>query len=239
MSAQAFARLSVMTEAATFAEVIEAIREQSAHLLGTTISYGEDDWAVSTPLQGWTRSHVAAHLAHGAKRLAAAIQHLDQAPAVLNGDLDEIRREIETSALQAGIGLQIELDETAGLLQGLLPKLEDVTSEVPLADDWIVPASELAVLRLRELVVHHTDLAGIDILSLDTRLWFALLAFEAQRPLLSSLPPLLLVSDEGFSARLGTGDEATTVMGPARDLFFWLARHIESPNLSGIEHLGI
>lgn len=226
-----------MTEATTFAEVIETVREQSSHLLGTTISFGEDDWAAPTHLQGWTRSHVAAHLVDNALGLAAVIARLADGSTTLHTGSTDARHIVELRALHAGIDLQIELDETAGFLQAQLPKVEHVVGQVYLSEGWSIAAHDLPVLRLREIVIHHFDLIGEDALQLRTPMWIELLGFEVQRPEHASLPPVLLVSDEGFSCRLGTGDEATTIMGPARDLFAWLARRVQSPNVSGVEHL--
>ena len=45
-------------------------------LLGRTIAYSPEDWAASTRLPGWTRSHVAAHLIKGARSLAQVCRGL-------------------------------------------------------------------------------------------------------------------------------------------------------------------
>ena len=66
----------------------------------------------------------------------------------------------------------------------------------------------------------------------------ALLALEVRRPRSEELPPVLLVADEGFSARIGDEDgETTTVLGPANDLLIWLARGITTSNVSGTADL--
>lgn len=64
------------TNRAMFAEVVNAVRDHTALMLGTTISYSEDDWAAPTGLSGWTRSHVAAHLADGADAMFRVIKGL-------------------------------------------------------------------------------------------------------------------------------------------------------------------
>lgn len=234
---QPFARLADMTEATTFAEVIETVREQSAHLLGTTISYGEHDWAEATPLPGWTRSHIAAHVIDNALAISGAIDRLADGPTSLRGQHEHTEMNVELRALRSGVDLQIELDETAGALQQVLPRVEQVVSQVAITGGWSIPAHQLPILRLREVMIHHYDLIGTDAFELPKRIWLELLAFEIERPSHASLPPLLVVSDEGFSCMLGTGEEATTIMGPARDLFAWLARRVPSTNLSGVDTL--
>ncbi len=220
-----------MTEPVAFPGILGAIREQTAHLLGTTISYDAEDWARPTPLPGWSRAHVAAHLVDQALRCIDALE--DAAPPAARPNADE-QRAIEVRALDAGLDLQIELDETAGRLQEVLTRHDEDRHPVELAPGWSLPAEEVAVVRLRELVVHHHDLIGSEALDLPPEVVRAVVQFEVERPRLEGLPPVLLVSDEGFSARVGPEEEAaTTVVGPERDLLLYLARGIVAPTISG------
>lgn len=222
-----------MTEPATFAEVVDAIREHTAHLLGTTISYDEDDWATATELPGWTRSHVAAHLVQEAEGLIAALGDGEEHEPLSS---DERRLALERRALCAGLALQISLDETSGQLQRQLQQLEGDERPIRLAESWTIPAHDVPVLRLREVVLHHFDLIGPEALDVPPSILRLLLAFEVARPRANPLPPVLLLSDDGFSARLGDEDrEATTVIGPSPDLLVLLARDIISPNISGAD----
>lgn len=226
-----------MTEAATFAEVIDAIREHTAHLLGTTISYDEHEWAEPIALAGWTRSHVAAHLIEGALNMLAELRHDDDTAHVHPAEADR-QRALERRALDAGIGLQIELDETAGLLQEALAHVEDDELSVTLCAGWKVQGRDVPLVRLREVVVHHFDLVGEVALDVEGPIAHELLQLEVQRPRRAELPPVLLVSDDGYSARVGdeSGD-TTTVIGPAGDLLVWLARGVTTSNVSGTHDL--
>lgn len=226
-----------MTEAVTFAEVIDAVREHTAHLLGTTISYDEHEWAQPIALEGWTRSHVAAHLIEDALAMLAELR-LGDAAEHPHPSADDRQRAVERRALDARIGLQIELDETAGMLQGALAQVEDDDLAVTLRGDWVIRGRDVPLARLREIVVHHFDLVREEALDLDGPMAQELLRFEVERPRLDELPPVLLVTDEGYSARIG--DEAgdtTTVIGPANDLLIWLARGVTTTNVSGTHDL--
>ncbi|RRD47696.1 maleylpyruvate isomerase family mycothiol-dependent enzyme [Tessaracoccus sp. OH4464_COT-324] len=219
-----------MTEAASFSDIVDAVREQTAHLLGTTISYDADDWAQPTPLPGWTRSHVAAHLVEGALDL----QHRLRSPDGLGRFRSRADRRValEKRALSPELELQIQLDETAGELQPLLAAAETDERTFRLGD-WLLSPAQLATLRLRELTIHHYDLIG-ELADLPEFAYRALLGLEVTRPALYGMPGVLLLADDGFSERMGSeGSAPTTVIGPARDLLLWLARGVNSPNVSG------
>lgn len=224
-----------MTEAATFAEAIDAVREQTAHLLGTTISYDEDDWASGAVTPGWTRSHVAAHLVEGALGALDYLDRLDRGDEIpLHASPADQQRALERRALDAGLSLQIQLDETSGQLQGALAKLADDDREVTISEGWRVPLHSLAFLRLRELVVHHYDLVGEFPPGLSAPILHELLRLEVQRPHGDDSPSLLITTDEGFSFRVGDeAGETTTVLGPAADLLIWIARGVASQHISG------
>lgn len=220
-----------MTVPATFSEVLDAIREHTAHLLGATISYDEEDWARPTGLAGWTRSHIAAHLIEGAHELLALLGEEDGKPRSVR----ERRVSLERRALVDGLQLQIQLDESSAALQRCLATLEDDDHLVTVSPGWTVPAHQVPGLRLHEIVLHHYDLVGDEAFDLPRPIRRSLLELEVERPRRHPLPPMLLLSDEGFSARIGAEDEpASTVIGPARDLVLWLARGIVSDTVSGI-----
>jgi maleylpyruvate isomerase len=229
-----------MTEAATFTEVIDAIREQTAHLLGTTISYDEKDWADATALPGWTRSHVAAHLVEGAERMLGLLRRIEDTPGTpLHTSPEDDQRALERRALDAGLTLQIQFDETAGQLQRALSRLEHDDRIIGLSDAWQVPAHSLPLVRLREVVIHHFDLIGHDAISLPDNVLRMLFEVEVDHADAREFPPMLLLADEGFSARIGPdGGETTTAIGPVRDLLVWLARGVTSPHISGLPETG-
>lgn len=221
-----------MTQSLAFPEVLEAIRTQTTRLLGTTIEFGEDDWAAPTVLPGWTRSHVAAHLVEQATRLTKALNA--EAEHERESDPSRLRCQWERQAIEDGLALQTRLDESAAQLQDALARLEHRDETVRIADGWHVHASLVPAMRLRELVVHHFDLIGHAAFDVPNSVLLTIAEFETLHPRNAELPPVLLVSDEGFSARIGADSEdTTTVIGPLADLCLWLARGIASDHISG------
>lgn len=223
------------TSRAPFADVVAAVREHTSLLLGLTISFTDDDWAAPTSLPGWTRSHVAAHLVDGARGLVRVIDGLHSGrPRPLHDSDEDERRTIELGALADGLDLQIRLDTSASELQDLLPALEGESAPVELRPGHSVPAWQIPLARLGEVVLHHLDLdrsvaAAVD-LAPETAV--SLLAFQverfAERP---ERPAVRLVADEGYVAAVDGAGDQIEVRGPAADLIPWLARGVTSPRL--------
>lgn len=220
--------------------VLGAIREHTHLLLGTTISFSDEDWAAPSRLAGWTRSHVAAHLAENARGLLRVVQGLRMDRPVRMYDSESDRaRAIERGALADGLSLQIDLDTTAGQLQEEMAALIGDDRAVQLRAGYQIPARKIPVARLYEVVLHTFDLhPDDDDLHASPEVSTTLLEFKAERlGRRADLPALLVESHEGFHARLGSEGPPTVVSGPASDLVAWLARDAISPRLIGAEPL--
>lgn len=222
-------------DATAFAELVDATREQTSALLGSTIAYSVDDWAAPSRLSGWTRSHVAAHLVENAKAMIRLCRGLtEDRLRRLYADEESKRLAIEVGALADPLTLQIELDTTASELQAAFANLDDAGRTVALGPSLVVAAGELPLARLSEVVLHHSDLTG-EPPQVSGAVLNALLDFQLRRDAnRSNLPPVLVMSDEGFSARAGGEGDTATLMGPGVDLLLWLARGVDSPAISGL-----
>lgn len=222
------------TERTTFTQVVDSVREQTALLLGSAIGLSDDDWARPTALSGWTRSHVAAHVAEGAMAMVRVIRGLrtSVAPRLYESDADK-RRAIELGALASGLELQISLDTSASALQLELPQLEDDDRSVELRAGYRLQASMLPLARLSEVVLHHMDLnSSFDSTQLAPTIAVELLSFQVDRIGRSGdYPPLHLVADEGYTGTVGRVGDPTELHGPAGDLLAWLARGTESARI--------
>lgn len=223
-------------DGAPFDATLEAVREHTHLLLGATIGFSEEQWAQPSGLPGWTRSHVAAHLVENARGFVRVCQGLaERRPTRMYASHAAEVRAIESGALAGGLQLQIDLDTTASELQSLLPALEGNATLVEVRAEEPMPANEIPLARLFEVVVHSVDLTvdghelhPPDDIALD------LLAFESERiGRRSDVPGTLVLADEGYHVRLGAYGEFRTVGGPAADLLLWLARGIASPRLRG------
>ena len=222
------------TNRAEFAEVVSAVRDHTSLLLGTTIGYSDDDWAEPTSLAGWTRSHVAAHLADGAHGMLRLIDGLATGATTRMYDSAVAKqRSIEIGALTSGLDLQIRLDTSASELQHEFAALEGDSRPVTLRLGYRIPASQIPLARLGEVVLHHMDLGSqFSTADLAPDLAVALLAFHVDRVgRRDDFPPLRLVADEGYEGSVGRSGEQTQMNGPAGDLVAWLARGTESPRI--------
>lgn len=133
--------------------------EATQRLLGATIAVSDEDWQEPVALPGWTRAHVATHLARNAdamRRLAGNAMHGTDDP-MYPGDRDE---EIERGSERTGLELQIDLDTSAGLLNDCFDQVsaEAWSRPVALADGSLLPLAQLPLARLFEVEVHHVDL---------------------------------------------------------------------------------
>lgn len=223
-------------DGAPFDVILEAVRERTHVLLGATIGLSEEQWAQPSLLPGWTRSHVAAHVVENARGLIRVCHGISEhRPVRMYASRMERIGAIERGALGGGLTLQIDLDTSASELETLLPALEGNTSPVEVRAGYRIPAEDLALARLYEVVVHSTDMDVADHRAdLGPTAAQALLSFEAERVgRRPDLEGMLLLADEGYRARLGADDDFRTVGGPALDLLLWLARGLDSPRLRG------
>ena len=91
--------------------------EATQRLLGDTIAIDERSWQEPCHLPGWTRAHVATHVARNAdaiRRLLRGVMRGEDAsmyPGAINRADD-----IERGSRRSGLDLQIDLDTSAGLL---------------------------------------------------------------------------------------------------------------------------
>ncbi|MBB1513130.1 maleylpyruvate isomerase family mycothiol-dependent enzyme [Tessaracoccus sp. MC1627] len=222
------------TSRAPFVDVVAAVREHTSQLLGRTIGLSDEDWSAPTALPGWTRSHVAAHLVDGARRLVRVIDglHSGQSRTMYDSEAEE-RRTIELGALAGGLELQIQLDTTASELQELFGSLEGDSSPVDLRPGYRIKAWQIPLSRLGEVVLHEMDLdSRSTTMDLASETAVSLLAFQVERLAhRHDRPAVRLVADEGYEAVLDGGGDFTEVRGPAADLIAWLARGVNSPRL--------
>lgn len=156
--------LPVIAAAADFAAVLQAVRNQTQALLACTISFDEEKWALPTRHPGWTRSHVASHLIAGARamlRVCASLKQGTSPSPRLYDSFNQRRFDIEYGALADGMALQVGLDATSGQLLGELPALAGNHTSVRFSPRLALPADQLPVARLYEVVTHGYELAAV------------------------------------------------------------------------------
>ena len=201
--------------------------EATQSLLGDTIAITDEQWRQPTALPGWTRAHIAAHLARQADGLRHIMDQLrDNRPTSLYRDATAYRDDIERGSEQTALGLQTDLDTSAGRLHARFAELLELPCDRPvqLSPRLTVRLDHLPITRLNEVVLHHIDLdvgftfAGIEP---DVAAW--LLEFNAAligRD--SAYPAIRLVPDSGATALIGGPGRPHVVQGPDNRLLGWL-----------------
>ncbi|BCR80781.1 maleylpyruvate isomerase family mycothiol-dependent enzyme [Arachnia rubra] len=213
-----------------FDSILQAVRDQTHALLGRTISYSPEAWAAPTRLQGWTRSHVAAHLIKGARSLAQVCRELLAGSSGSHYD-SGLGRDCELLAITDGLHLQIELDTSAGELDPLLTQLAGREGHVQLRPGLKVAIRDLPLVRLRELVLHSFDLEpDASSLEVTDEVAAPLLAFEATY-LARGTGSLDIETTREQVLHIDGPNPPRRLVGPAPALLTWLARGIELEEL--------
>ncbi|HSN42458.1 MAG TPA: maleylpyruvate isomerase family mycothiol-dependent enzyme [Propionibacteriaceae bacterium] len=211
--------------------------EATQSLLGDTIRISEQAWHEPSRLPGWTRAHVATHLARNADAVAHVITgYLSGIPTRLYGSDQARDHDIEVGADRDGLSLQIDLDTSAGELKrvfDLLPPESDAV--IRLMRGIRLPLTLLPLARLHEVVLHHIDLdCGFLIDDVDAEIARWLLEWAAfrigQDP---THPALNLHSASGFAAVVGGLGEPVDVWGPDNRLLGWLTGRADRDGLVG------
>lgn len=214
-----------LTSVTNFTELAKHKLEETSKLLGNTIAISDEDWQKPSLLPGWTRAHIAAHLAIHAENTMQLVRDARVAPPgyqlrMPRQSSEALERASERSALE----LQVALDTTAGQLNQCLQSIcPSFTFET--ADGLTVSSDILTVLRLNETVLHHIDLGcgqTIDDVSQPVATW--LLELNTLLPSVrQNAPAARIVSDSGIEAQVGPDRiSAPTVTGPDNLLLGWL-----------------
>jgi maleylpyruvate isomerase len=206
---------------------VERLHQSEQHLLRTVDSLGADAWTEPSLLPGWSRAHVAAHLALNAEGLAGAIDglaHELDVPVYESGE----RRDADIEELAQAEPSEIRERLFAGSqrLREALETLDESqwsrsVARVPGGPTWAV--AEVPRTRRREVEIHHADLGA----GYQHTAWPDDFAVEL----------LDLVTEDhrgsensaGFTVRAtdtvrtwDAGAEQPVVVGTAADLGWWL-----------------
>lgn len=212
-------------------------------LLGDTIRVADDDWAGPSRLPGWTRGHVATHLARqadGVRRLVGWAATGERAEMY---DSPEVRTsEIDAGARRSGLELQVDLDTSAGELERAFEHLNEVhgwSHEVEMRGGLRVPARLLPLARLLEVVLHHVDLdIGYEVDDIEPATAEWLLEWCAFRlRLRDEFPRLELHAESGFTITVGSVGDPIVIRGSSPALLGWVTRRVDASAVTGDEGL--
>lgn len=202
-------------------------QEATQALLGDTIAITDELWQMPSRLVGWTRAHIATHIARHADGLARVLTQLkNNQPTSLYDSADAIDDEIERGSERSALELQVDLDSSAGRLHEALTHLNRLAPGRPvsLTPSLTVRLDQLPIMRLNHLVLHHIDLdIGFTYKAINDQVAAWLLAYNAARVgRNSAYPAIRLMSDSGVVALIGGSGRPQVVHGEDNLLLGWL-----------------
>ncbi|CAL9405961.1 maleylpyruvate isomerase family mycothiol-dependent enzyme [Streptomyces radiopugnans] len=212
------------------AALIARVAAAQEELRATVASLGDADLAAASALPGWTRGHVCAHVARNADGLRNLLTWAQTGvPRPMYADGGAREADIERDAHRPAAEHLADLARSGDGFVGHARRLDDGAwaAEVVLRNGDRLPARMLPGHRLREVLIHHVDLAAgyspADWSGQDARFLLASLASAWSGR--GDCPPLeLRAADTGERFAAGAGPGAPVrVTGPAHALAAWLA----------------
>ena len=207
-------------------------------LLGDTIAVSDEDWRAPSRLPGWSRGHVASHIARQADGMVRLTEWARSGQRQdMYASAEQRETDIAAGAGRTGLELQIDLDTSAGRLDQAFDTLDEAAWDrvVELRSGTKVPARMLPLARLLEVVVHHVDLdIGYEIDQIENTTAEWLLEWSAFRVRdKEEFPRLDLSSESGFTISLGNAGEPTPVSGTSANLLGWVMGRVDDAAVHG------
>lgn len=217
--------------------VRKRLSESTQSLLGDTIVLTDEQWAEPSLLPGWSRAHVATHVARGADALTHLVRaRLVDRPRRLYESEASRLSDIERGSERSGLDLQIDLDTSAGALDDVLDEVTDWHALVALPVGEL-PLAAVTLARLHEVCIHHLDLgvgwspARLDPVPARWLLqWAALLLHDVP-----ALPAVEIESASGVTESFGAAGERVTVSGDDAALWAWLTGRADGASVDGAD----
>ena len=238
---------------AQLAGLRDLLTTATQRLLGSTIVVTDEQWAGPSRLPGWTRAHVATHVARQADGLARLVDGAAQGvPQPMYASPEARAAEIEDGAGRSGLELQTDLDTSAERLTEAFERLDRVqpdaaggtgsagwSAAVEMRGGLVVPARLLPVGRLFEVEVHHVDLGvGHEVTDIEPEVaeWLIeWIAFRARAR--DEFPRVELRTASGFTTTVGQVGPGLVVQGDAPALVGWLTNRLEPDAVPGTQGL--
>ncbi|WP_244928334.1 maleylpyruvate isomerase family mycothiol-dependent enzyme [Nocardioides sp. W7] len=203
---------------------LQLLAPASHRLVRTVDALADDDWSEPTELPGWSRAHVVAHLALNAEGLAGALRGLAageqvpmyRSPAARDDDIAELAAAPVEARRDRLLGAVTAFADTVGAVP--VEAWDTRVERTPGGPSFL--AADVPGMRLREVEIHHADLAA----SYSWADWgpdFSSLLIDylaTGRDLSTGF--VAVASDLDRTWTIGDGGPAVT--GPAAALGWWL-----------------
>ena len=201
-----------------------SLPEATRRLVRTADRLTDEQYAEPSELPGWTRGHVLAHLALNAEGLAGALAGLVEGrPRSMYPSDTERDADILDLAPKGPAVLRSRL---LGACTDLIDAIDAVPDDAPEATIERVPGgrairvAEVPWMRLREVEIHHADLA-VGYGRTDWSPEFAAHLLEATMTRGGPVEPLLARATD-LGREWAWGEGVPVVTGRAVDLAWWL-----------------
>ncbi|MGD7787102.1 maleylpyruvate isomerase family mycothiol-dependent enzyme [Propionibacteriaceae bacterium Y1700] len=235
---------SATSSAAPTEDALEAVQRHLLHeeqqLLGQTISVTDEQWREPSLLAGWSRGHVATHIARqadGMRRLTEGV--LAGVPGTMYDSREARAEAIEHGSGRTGLEIQTDLDTSAGALRSSLAEVAAADlwdSPVHASDDTEFPARLLPLGRLTEVALHHIDLdlgTTADDLDPDLATWLLEWITFRLGPRVEHPFRISLATPDGAPSMINLGDVGENdpvISGTPQTLVGWLSgRAVRNP----------
>lgn len=217
-----------MTDRQNPAVTLPWIRRGTEVVVATVDHLTAEQFREPSPLPGWSRAHVVAHILRNAEalgRLAHWAATGEETP--MYPSMEARGADIERTSAFAPAELRAELRETAERLDAQLAAFDDAAwnARVKFATGAEIPGTEIAWSRVREVWLHGVDL-GASMTPRDFPLEVATAFVDEFAERLDAKPdcPALVLrpADADRSWTFGTAGTPTEVTGRTGDLAAWL-----------------
>ncbi|MBB1256627.1 maleylpyruvate isomerase family mycothiol-dependent enzyme [Streptomyces sp. OF3] len=143
-------------------ELFEAVEESTHRLLATADRFADGDLAGLSLVPPWTRGHVLSHLARAAESCCRLLHWARTGePTPQYSSMAARAAEIEAGAARSAAALAADVRATAERFRADVRALPPAAWDTPIrprTGEWCT-AERVVGIRLRELEVHHVDLA--------------------------------------------------------------------------------
>lgn len=208
--------------------LLPIISQATQRLTATARDLADDEWATPSLCAGWSRSHVLAHVALNAEAIAGVVRGLTGEAAPMYASAEVRDADIAGLAAAGPNAIRERLARSSADLSVAFPSLLQASPDSVFE---ITPGSAsrsagmLALMRLREVEIHHADLD----LDATWEAWpestaAAFIAYDA--PQWAGAPVRLVADDvDGATWTVGTpsGEDLPEVRGPLRALAWWIS----------------
>jgi maleylpyruvate isomerase len=215
--------------------LVELLDSGTRRLVRSVDGMPDDQWLEPSLLPGWSRAHVVAHLTLNAEGLAAALEGVHEGRQVpmyrsseaRDADIAQLARASTSELRDRFLGSTTVIDEW---VEELADNLADtVVERTPGGRRF--PAGAVGDMRLREVEIHHADLA-LDYTAADWPTEFVLRLLD-WRSRNGQAGPAFTARAIDLDRTWQFGSGGPTVSGPARALAWWVTGRPVDQGLGG------